>query len=273
MADPVPHGADAVRMAALEVENMALRAEAARSRQLLESATDYAIITLGTEGRVTSWSAGARRLLGYAEEEILGRSGELFFMPEDRVGGAFRSELWQALDQGRASNERWHLRKDGSRFWASGVMSPLLDGGGRPKGFLNILRDGTESRAEVERRALVEAELLHRVRNTLTLAQAVAVQTLRHAETPEAFKVAFTSRLRALARSHEMLAQGGRDGAPLAKVLERALAPYEGPPGRVVLEGSPVRLASAAVVKLSLAFHELASNAAKYGALSAPGGG
>ena len=259
-------------MAALEAENRALRDELEQARRILGSATEYAIFTLDPEGRISSWNAGARNVLGYVEAEILGRSGNIFFTPEDRAEGAFTGELCRALDEGRATNERWHLRKDGTRFWASGVMLPLLDDEGRPHGFLNILRDGTERRAEAERRALVEAELAHRVKNTLALAHAVAVQTSRYAETPEAFQQAFGSRLKALARSHEMLAQGGWDGAPLRKVIERALEPYEGMPGRIVLDGLPFRLASAAVVSLSLAFHELATNAAKHGALSVPEG-
>ena len=272
-ADPASDQAGAARIAALEAEVSTLREEVEQSRQILGSATEYAVVVLNPEGRISSWNAGARNILGYAEAEILGHSGELFFTPEDRAEGAFVAELCRALDHGRATNERWHLRKDGSRFWASGAMMPLLDDEGRPHGFLNILRDGTERRAEVERRALIQAELAHRVKNTLALAHAVAVQTSRYADTPEAFQAAFGSRLRALARSQDMLAQGGWDGAPLREVIERALEPYEGPPGRTCVNGLPLRLASAAVVKLSLAFHELASNAAKYGALSVPEGG
>ena len=259
-------------MAALEAENRALREELEQTRRILGSATEYAIVTLDPEGRISSWNAGARNVLGYVEAEILGHSGDIFFTPEDRSEGGFTRELCRALNEGRASNERWHLRKDGTRFRASGVMLPLHDDEGRPHGFLHILRDGTERRAEAERRALVEAELVHRVKNTLSLAHAVAVQTSRYAETPEAFQQAFGSRLKALARSHEMLAQGGWDGAPLREVIERAVKPYEGTPSRVARNGLPLRLASAAVVTLSLTFHELATNAAKHGALSVPEG-
>jgi PAS domain S-box-containing protein len=243
-----------------------------QSRQILGSATEYAVLALDPEGRISSWNVGARNIFGYAEAEVLGHSGEIFFVPEDRAEGAFVAELCRALDEGRATNERWHLRKDGSRFWASGLMMPLVDDG-RPHGFLNILRDGTERQAEVERRALVQAELAHRVKNALALAHAVAVQTSRHTDTPEAFQAAFGTRLRALARSHDMVAQGGWDGAPLREVIECALEPYKGPLGRTSVNGLPLRLESAAVVKLGLALHELASNAAKYGALSVPEGG
>ena len=271
-AAPAPIPPEGARIAAMEEELRALRAENHQLHRILDSAVDYAIVTMDLRGRISSWNAGARKVLGYVEAEILGRSGEIFFAPEDRAEGVFVAELSLALDRGRAVNERWHLRRDGSRFWASGLMLPLMDEDGQPHGFLNILRDGSEMRAEAERQALIQAELAHRVRNTLSLAHVIAVQTLRHTDGPEAFQAEYASRLQALGRSHEMLAQGGWDGAPLRKVIEHALTPHRHGPGRVSIEGLPVRLASAAVVKLSLAFHELTTNAAKYGSLSVPEG-
>lgn len=140
------------RLAVLEAENHALRAEVERSRQVLESANGYAIVTLNLGGRITGWNAGARQILGYAEGEILGCSGAVFFTPEDRAEGVFVDELCRALHEGRAVNERWHLRRDGTRFWASGLMMPLVNAEGRPTGFLNIMCDGTTARAEKETR-------------------------------------------------------------------------------------------------------------------------
>ncbi|HEY8613602.1 MAG TPA: PAS domain-containing protein [Roseomonas sp.] len=136
------------RIAELEAENEALRADAERLRRLLDSAADYAMVTLNPEGRITGWNEGARSILGYGDAEILGRSGEVFFPAEDRARGVFVQELCRALEEGRAPNERWHLRRDGSRFWASGAMMPMLDEDGQPEGFLNVFRDNTETRAE-----------------------------------------------------------------------------------------------------------------------------
>ena len=260
------------RVARIEAENAALRADAERTRLVLDNATDYAIVTLDPEGRVTGWNEGARRVLGREEAEILGRSGEAWFPPEDRAAGVLAAEMRRAAEHGRAANERWHLRGDGSRFWASGLMMPLRDGQGRPRGFLNILRDRTEARAEEERRGLLLRELDHRVKNTLATVQSIAAQTGRSTETTGAFQEAFQARLMALARSHDMLTSSGWDGAPLSEVAGRALRPYGGAPGRVAVAGPPVRLAPNAVVTLGLAFHELATNAAKHGALSVPGG-
>ena len=259
------------RVAELEAENRALRAESERVRRLLDSATDQAVITMNLGGRITGWNAGARNILGYGDAEILGRSGEVLFPAEDRAEGAFVAELCRAMEEGRAPNERWHVRRDGSRFWASGAMLPLLDAEGRAEGFLNVFRDDTTARAEEERRTLLLAEMGHRVKNTLATVQAVAVQTLHRAGVPRETQDAFTARLLALARSHELLERGDQDGAPLAEVVERALSPYGGS-GRTVLAGPSVRLPANAVEMLGLAFHELATNAAKYGALSVPAG-
>ena len=210
--------------------------------------------------------------MGYAEAEILGRSGEVVFTSEDRAEGKFIIELCHAIETGHAANERWHLRQDGTRFWASGTMMPLLDTDGQPEGFLNILRDLTEVRAEVERRELLMAEMDHRIKNTLSTVQAVAIQTGRHCASIIEFQAVFGARLMALARSHDVLIRGGWADASLREVVEGSLAAYGGEPGRVAITGASVRLAANLVVMASLAFHELATNAAKYGALSRPGG-
>jgi PAS domain S-box-containing protein len=259
------------RIAELETENQALRADTLRLRRLLDSAADQAIITLNLEGRITGWNEGARAILGYSDAEILGRSGEVFFPAEDRAKGVFVGELCCALEEGRAPNERWHLRRDGSRFWASGAMLPLLGEDGQPEGFLNVFRDNSEVRAKEERRALLLAEMGHRVKNALATVQSVASQTLRRAGVPQQVQSAFTDRLLALARCHDLLLRGNWNGAPLADVVERALSPYGGA-DRAQLDGPPVLLPTNAVEILGLGFHELATNAAKHGALSVPDG-
>jgi PAS domain S-box-containing protein len=120
-----------------------------RFRLLSESLTDYAFITFDQENRITSWSAGAEKLLGWSEDEVLGESGAIFFTPEDRERGEVEKEIDQALHYGRAEDDRWHMRKDGSRFWASGVMTAVGDESGRHLAFAKVLRDLTErERAE-----------------------------------------------------------------------------------------------------------------------------
>ena len=117
------------------------RASEARMRLVAESANDYAIITMDEEGRATSWNKGAEALFGYSEQEMLGQPLDLLFVPEDRAAGVPAEELRRAREDGRAENERWHLRKDGSRFFCSGVTTPLRNGD--MHGYAKIARDVT----------------------------------------------------------------------------------------------------------------------------------
>ena len=127
----------------------ALRESEERFRRLVEAAKDYAIFMTDADGRVSTWNEGAARLFGYEEGEIVGEHGSVLFVPEDREGGAPERELEKARTEGRAEDERWHLRKDGTRFWASGFVRPILDEEGGLIGFSKVARDLTErKRAE-----------------------------------------------------------------------------------------------------------------------------
>jgi len=113
-------------------------------RLVAESTRDYAIITLDTEGLVTSWNKGAVIIFGFEEAEALGKPADIIFVPEDREAGVPQREMAKARDTGRAEDERWHQRKDGSRFYCSGVMTPLLSANLR--GYVKIARDLTDFR-------------------------------------------------------------------------------------------------------------------------------
>ena len=129
---------------------------------LLDSATDYAIIAMDLDGLVTSWNEGAHRILGWTEEEMIGQPASVFFTLEDRQKGTQLAEMQSALDHGRGNDERWHQKKDGTCFWASGEMMPLKDENGTPQGFLKILRDRTDQRQAAEAQR-ADAEFLHSV--------------------------------------------------------------------------------------------------------------
>ena len=132
--------------------------------RILDSATDYAIVSTDPEGRVTRWNAGAERILGWTEAEMLGQPLDGFFTPEDRAADRPGIEMRLAQERGGAPDERCHLRKDGTRFWASGELMPLRTEGGETIGFVKILRDRTDQReagaaleaSEMRYRSLVE---------------------------------------------------------------------------------------------------------------------
>ncbi len=131
---------DAVERAGAEA---AKRESATRHRQILDSAIDYAIIATDRTGRITEWNEGARRILGWDEAEMLDQTAERLFTPEDRAKGEIEQEMRVAAETGVGNDERWHLRKGGARFWASGEMTPLRDAAGAPIGFVKVLRDRT----------------------------------------------------------------------------------------------------------------------------------
>lgn len=129
-----------------------LRSSEARFRLILESATDYAIITADLSGVVTEWNIGARNILGWEPHQAIGEHLRMIFVPEDRAAGLPEVEIGRALADGRAVDERWHLRRDGSRLFAVGTLVPMASADGRPQGFLKILRDRTEQFAVEEAR-------------------------------------------------------------------------------------------------------------------------
>jgi PAS domain S-box-containing protein len=114
-----------------------------RFRVLVEQVRDYAIFMTDPEGRPTTWNEGVRRLLGYEEHEFLGQDSGALFTPEDRARGEHERELGTAAEEGRASDDRWLVRKDGSRFWARGTTAPINDRTGRLIGFSKVFRDRT----------------------------------------------------------------------------------------------------------------------------------
>src|SRR4051794_2747380 len=121
-------------------------------RRSIEDLKDYAIFMVDPENRVISWNKGAERILGYPEEEILGRSASIFSLPEDRQQGKDNLELELAQSQGRAEDERWHVKKGGSLFYASGVITPVRDDSGTLVGFAWVLRDVTRQKRQEEER-------------------------------------------------------------------------------------------------------------------------
>jgi PAS domain S-box-containing protein len=128
--------------------------------QMLDAITDYEVIRLDPDGYVRSWSPGARRLKQYTEEEVLGHHVSMFYAEEDVRAGLADREMAAAVRDGRFETEGWRVRKDGSRFWANIVLSPIRDGNGELVGFVKVARDLTERREQEQLVARQRDEIL-----------------------------------------------------------------------------------------------------------------
>ena len=117
-----------------------------RLQSIIESAIDFAIVVTDLHGIVTDWNSGAETVFGWQSKEIVGASVDRIFTPEDRAADQSGKEMRTALAEGQAADERWHLRKDGRRFWASGEVMPLRGEDGTHHGYVKIARDRTRQR-------------------------------------------------------------------------------------------------------------------------------
>ena len=168
-----------------------LRESEERFRLLFEGVTDYSIILLNPAGQVGSWNVGARRIQGYASEEILGRHIAVFYTPEDLAHGKPQRLLDEARIHGRATDDGWRVRNDGTRFWANVVITGLYNADGALRGYAKVTQDLTQRRRmevlEETTRQVNEflAMLAHELRNPLApIRNAVSLMHSRHIEDP-----------------------------------------------------------------------------------------
>jgi PAS domain S-box-containing protein len=235
---------------------------------IIESSDD-AIISKNLNGIITSWNNGAELLFGHRAEEVIGQSITIL-IPEGR-----QDEEPRILHRIRAGERIEHYetvrrRKDGRLIEISLTVSPVRDAHGKIVGASKIARDITErKRAERLQRTLAH-ELRHRVKNILATVQAIARQTFRGTDRNSGVREIFEARLHALSNAHDLLMREDWEGAEMADVVAEALAPYLRE--RFEITGPELRLTSRMALALTLALHELATNAAKYGALSVPSG-
>ena len=134
-----------------------VRSSEERYRLIFDSARDFAILTTDLNGIITSWNPGAKECFGFEAAEAVGQPFAMLFTAEDRVSGHPESELALTEREGAAECDRWHIRRDGTQFWGSGVLMAMTENG-IPTGFLKIMRDTTAERQAMEDRQLVEAE-------------------------------------------------------------------------------------------------------------------
>jgi PAS domain S-box-containing protein len=242
-----------------------------RFRLTVEAALDYAIFLSDPQDRITDWLPGAQAVFGWTAEEAVGQPSAIIFTPEDRERRQDQWEIETACQEGVAPNVRWHVRKDGSRVFIEGSTRALRDPDGTLRGFLKIGQDVTERRRSEEqlrenaaRLEVLVAELQHRSRNLLGVITSVAYKTLGE-EGPAA---GFLARLQALSRAQGLLSEFGSDTAEVGALVRAELEAHtEISPPKVALSGPRVLLTVRQVQNFSLAIHELATNAVKYGAL------
>ena len=242
--------------------------EQARSRlaAIVESSQD-AIIAHGLDGTVTSWNNGAQRLFGTPASEAVGQPMPALVrdaLPRDWLDMLERLQRGDQLPSFECAGSA----KNGQAVEVSVTVSPVLEGNGRIAGVSLVARDISARRTGEQKAALLLGELDHRVKNILAIVSAVISQTLKTTSTPEAFATEVNGRVQAIAKAHSLLTQSKYGELSLRAILQTELAPYDHGAGSVVVTGQNVVLTPKAGLALAMAVHELASNAAKYGALS-----
>ncbi|MDQ3080243.1 MAG: PAS domain-containing protein [Pseudomonadota bacterium] len=209
-------------------------------------------------------------LTGYDRDEVLAKDFN-FFLPSG-VNEKVIEQLKKAFcDQPDNLSTIRFERKDGSEFWADFFTNPVVDDDGAIVQHFISLVDTTLYQLAQRNAAMLIDELNHRVKNTLATVQSIVAQAVRNSPDVQTVKESIETRIAALSRSHGLLGREKWDGAGLNDLVREALAPFsvsEGQTERFTVSGDNIRLSPKAALALGIAFHELATNAAKYGAFS-----
>ncbi len=209
-----------------------------------------------------------RRLLGVGESPASFEDGLASVHPDDRGHVRLRKQQIISGPEERYELEYRIRRPDGDVRWVMDRGQVSRDGHGKASRIVGVLLDISRLKEAEARQRLLFDELNHRVKNTLAIVQALADQTLRANPDRTVFTREFGGRLASLARAHDLLTQESRRGAPLQEILATAMAPFINEGRSIRIQGAAVTVPASATITLSLMLHELASNAAKYGALS-----
>jgi PAS domain S-box-containing protein len=256
----------------LERRQTALEASESRFRAVVETAAD-GIITINARGIIASVNSEAERLFGYARDELVGRNVKLLMPSPDAerhdeyLARYLRTGEAKIIGIGREVTGR---REDGSTFAMSLSIGEFRLEGERY--FTGIVRDVTERKRAEDRQRLLSAEVDHRAKNLLAMIQAMILLTKGDASSVDDFAKTIIGRLHALSRAHDLLAREKWTGASLRAIITNEAQAFGADGARLSVVGDDAYLPPRAAQTLSLALHELTTNAAKHGALSMPQG-
>ena len=263
-----PAGIDITERKRVEVELRDSQEQLRWLASIVESSDD-AIVSKDLDGVITSWNRGAERIFGYMADEAVGQPITIV-IPLDRHDEE-RTILTRIRRGERIDHfETIRQRKHGSLISVSITVSPVRDAEGKIVGASKIARDITEQKRNQEKISALAREAEHRSKNMLANVQAVV--NLSQANSPEELKKVIEGRIKALANVHSLFVQTRWIGAELSTIASQELAAYSSRENRVRIDGPQMLLEPAAAQAVAIALHELATNAAKYGSLSAAGG-
>jgi PAS domain S-box-containing protein len=263
-------------------ERLQDEATSAQKFAFIVESSDDAIISKTLDGTITSWNKGAERMFGYTAEEAIGKHVTMLMFPDRYAEEAGIIERLRA-GQRILPFDTVRRRKNGEALDVSLAISPVRDLDGRIIGASKIARDISERKLAQEKQALLLREMRHRVNNLFLVANALVTLSARSAKTPADMAKAVQGRLAALNRAHELARPGSTDlpgtlrsHISLHSLIGAIFEPYTGEPSgnsrRAVVTGCDLDLGEQAITNVALVLHELATNSAKYGALSTADG-
>ncbi|MDR6530757.1 PAS domain S-box-containing protein [Caulobacter rhizosphaerae] len=252
-----------------------LREGEARFRAMADSAPAPVWMT-SAEGGITFANEAFAEFAGLDAQDLLGDAWIGMIHPEDvATVGARRAAARGAPEGPRPWSFEARFRcGDGTYRWMVANARPQIDARGQFQGYIGMAMDMTETKAAEARQRLLINELNHRVKNTLASIQSIVRQTLRADEATARVRERLIERLLAMSAAHDVLTRESWEGAALDEIVRQGVAPFvdDRDPGRVSIAGPSLRVGASTALSLALAVHELATNAAKYGALSIPAG-